>query len=107
MILLFNCGGPDGIPPRSDSEPGRYTQNVRSLTFDSRPSHPSISTKLIFYPKGLKIILADRTGFEPATSSVTGKRSNQLSYRSNIIFLYQGRDSNSRPQPYEGYALTD
>ncbi len=41
-----------------------------------------------------KKILADRTGFEPATSSVTGKHSNQLNYRSlkarkNIVFLTQ------------------
>ena len=28
---------------------------------------------------------ADRTGLEPATSAVTGRHSNQLNYRSNII----------------------
>ncbi len=30
-------------------------------------------------------ILAERTGLEPATSSVTGKRSNQLNYRSKYL----------------------
>ena len=28
---------------------------------------------------------ADRTGLEPATSAVTGRHSNQLNYRSNIL----------------------
>ena len=31
------------------------------------------------------IILADRTGLEPATSAVTGRHSNQLNYRSNKV----------------------
>ena len=30
----------------------------------------------------IKILLADRTGLEPATSGVTGRHSNQLNYRS-------------------------
>ncbi len=32
--------------------------------------------------KGFKLKDADRTGLEPATSAVTGRRSNQLNYRS-------------------------
>ena len=31
--------------------------------------------------------MAERTGLEPATSAVTGQRSNQLSYQSNLSLL--------------------
>lgn len=33
----------------------------------------------------VKLGLAERTGLEPATSAVTGQRSNQLSYRSRPV----------------------
>ena len=60
----------------------------------------------------MQFLLAGATGLEPATFCVTGRRSNQLSYapknkiqlKSN---LYQGRESNSRPQAYESCALTN
>ncbi len=32
--------------------------------------------------------LAERTGLEPATSDVTGRRSNQLNYRSALLLLW-------------------
>jgi hypothetical protein len=31
---------------------------------------------------GFRVLKADRTGLEPATSAVTGRHSNQLNYRS-------------------------
>ena len=34
------------------------------------------------------ILLAERTGLEPATSGVTGRHSNQLNYRSNGVKLW-------------------
>ena len=34
------------------------------------------------------LILADRTGLEPATSAVTGRHSNQLNYRSFLASLF-------------------
>ena len=33
----------------------------------------------------LILVLADRTGLEPATSAVTGQHSNQLNYRSLLL----------------------
>ena len=51
--------------------------------------------------------LARATGFEPAISSVTGKRFEPLSYaRNDFTTLWLRQDSNRRPRPYEGLALT-
>ena len=52
--------------------------------------------KLIIY-KALRLLVAERTGLEPATSAVTGQHSNQLNYRSlnttlkSIIMFFKGR----------------
>gem|GEM_PF-4320274 len=43
-----------------------------------RPAQRKNTSCLVFF-------LAGRTGLEPATSAVTGKRSNQLSYRPNTF----------------------
>ena len=52
--------------------------------------------------QGLSSVVAVRTGLEPATPGVTGLYSNQLNYRTKIIFIISkkrcGRDSNPRPQ---------
>ena len=51
--------------------------------------------------------MARATGFEPAISSVTGKRFEPLSYaRIFSILLCRREESNFRPQPYEDFALT-
>ena len=34
----------------------------------------------------LKVYMAGRTGLEPATSCVTGRRSNQLNYRPKAVY---------------------
>ncbi len=42
--------------------------------------------------EGLRLLVADRTGLEPATSAVTGQHSNQLNYRSIIsipVFVFK------------------
>ena len=59
---------------------------------------------------------ATRMGFEPTTSAVTGRRSNQLSHRaienfyanaSNQEKKWTFRDSNPGPTGYEPVALTN
>ena len=56
-------------PPRSDSEPGRYTQDARLLASYSRPSIPSIIKKL-FHNKLWKTFLAGVEGIEPSLADL-------------------------------------
>lgn len=47
-------------------------------------------------------------GFEPTTSAVTGRRSNQLSHRAKItVYKWTLGDSNPGPIGYEPIALTN
>ena len=55
---------------------------------------PPIAWKAIALPNELLPLFAERTGFEPATSAVTGQHSNQLNYRS---FLRPLKVSNLGP----------
>ena len=67
--------------------------------------------------KATALKVAEPTGFEPATSDVTGRRSNQLNYdsaskpfqisnlRSEISNWWARRDSNPQPPPCKGGRL--
>gem|GEM_PF-4750726 len=51
------------------------------------------------------MIVAERTGLEPATPGVTGRYSNQLNYRSKNLIWWVLRDLNPRHSPCKGDAL--
>ena len=54
------------------------------------------------------ILLATPAGLEPATSAVTGRRSNQLSHEAILFFKeWTIGDSNPGPTGYEPVALTN
>ena len=50
------------------------------------------------YSGGFLIVLAERTGLEPATLGVTGRYSNQLNYRSKIHRVTQHHTSLQLPE---------
>ena len=70
--------------------------NTRILFPDSR--HPSMmnfgnkkTSRTRFFVRdafnSITLVLAERTGLEPATPGVTGRYSNQLNYRSKTVLL--------------------
>src|SRR5207237_9936600 len=70
--------------------------------------------RLLLKRKATASKMAEPTGFEPATSDVTGRRSNQLNYDSafqisNLRFeisdWWARRDSNPQPLPCKGSRL--
>ncbi len=52
----------------------------------------SENTKFCAAPLHLALSIAERTGLEPATSYVTGRRSNQLNYHSKMTMMKLGRE---------------
>src|SRR5690606_17966546 len=59
-------------------------------------------------PRFAFLVLAERTGLEPATPGVTGRYSNRLNYRSwKLLFdcWWVLTGSNRRPTPCKGAAL--
>ena len=67
MVGVLACPPQAGIPPRSDSEPGCYTQGLRTLDLVSRPSNPMV-------------VMVGVLGFEPRTSCSQSRRASQLRY---------------------------
>ena len=67
-----------------------------------RCKKPSLATSfMLVRPRGRSLRTAERTGLEPATSYVTGRRSNQLNYHSvstyDTIVRYCGPKGNRTP----------
>ena len=74
---------PSGLPKGCPNRPGG-----RLVKGGSRPYGQSELKikKATSFEAAFFILVADRTGLEPATSGVTGRHSNQLNYRSVKAF---------------------
>ena len=108
----IRISSPEGDEWRSGRDSNPKGINARQLAFIlspyvlyvcSRCSQTRTSSRVIHHAKArgfdyhsirdfdLKVEMAERTGLEPATSRVTGERSNQLNYHSAYWLEQEGR----------------
>ena len=111
FILIIICRRPES------NRYGRLVpQDFKSCASASSATPANIYNKTTTVNRGF-LLLATRKGFEPSTSAVTGRRSNQLSHRALQIRSFHAmesphyiqwtfRDSNPGPIGYEPIALT-
>ena len=94
--------------PATGIEPVREYKSRRILSPVRLPVPPHRLGVLLII--AIIMIAATRMGFEPTTSAVTGRRSNQLSHQaiiSRIKRKWTFGDSNPGPTGYEPVALTN
>ncbi len=60
--------------------------NLKNLySLNAKNTKKILQKYILQYSDYLDIVVAIRTGLEPATSAVTGRHSNQLNYRINFL----------------------
>ena len=96
------------IPPRRQISGTNRARTYDPLLVRQMLSQLSYDPKILIYK--LFTNKTTRMGFEPTTSAVTGRRSNQLSHQaiiSRIKRKWTFGDSNPGPTGYEPVALTN